>query len=169
MTSAHAVLVPFPAQGHLIPAMQLASLLQTRGFFVTIVNTEFNHRRLIRSKGAEWMRSFENLRFETMPEGLPPSDRDATQDPVALCDSIRKSCLPVFRRVLGKLAAAADVPRITCIIADGAMSFAIKAGAELGIPVFQLWTASACGFMGYLSYRELQNQGMVPFQGRIYM
>ncbi|KAG6394506.1 hypothetical protein SASPL_145093 [Salvia splendens] len=160
----HAVLVPFPAQGHLIPAMQLASLLQTKGFFVTIVNTEFNHRRLIRSKGAEWMRSFKNLRFETMPEGLPPSDLDATQDPVALCDSIRKSCLPVFRLVLEKLAAAAEVPRISCIIADGAMSFAIRAGAELGIPVFQLWTASACGFMGYLSYRQLQNQGMVPFQ-----
>lgn len=161
----HVILVPFPAQGHLIPAMQLASLLETKGFFITVVNTEFNHKRLIRSKGPEWVQSFKNFRFETIPEGLPPSDRDATQDVAALCDSIRKNCLPVFRQLLAKLVSMVELPRISCIICDGVMSFAVKVGAEFGIPVVELWTASACGFMAYLHYRQLINRGLIPFQG----
>ncbi|PIN09941.1 UDP-glucuronosyl and UDP-glucosyl transferase [Handroanthus impetiginosus] len=160
----HAVLVPFPAQGHTFPMMQLASLLHTRGFFITFVNTEFNHRRLIRSKGQEWVKGFKDFQFETIPEGLPPSDRNATQDPATLCDSIRKNCYPVFRDLLGKLVSSVELPRISCIISDGVMSFAIKAGAEFGIEVFQLWTASACGFMGYLQYAELIKRGIIPFK-----
>lgn len=33
--------------------MRLAKLLHSRGFHVTFVNTEFNHTRLIRSKGPD--------------------------------------------------------------------------------------------------------------------
>ncbi|KAL2538079.1 putative ovule protein [Forsythia ovata] len=44
------------------------------------------------------------------------------------------------------------------------MSFAIKADEEFGIPVVQFWTASACGFMGYLQYHELIKRGIVPFK-----
>ncbi|KAL0449234.1 UNVERIFIED_CONTAM: Linamarin synthase 2 [Sesamum latifolium] len=160
----HAVLVPFPAQGHLIPMMQLARLLHDRGFFVTFVNTEFNQKRLVRSRGLEWVQGFEDFQFQTITEGLPPSDRDATQDPAALCDSIRKNCLPVFRDLLAKLVSTVELPRISCIVADGVMSFAIDAGEEFGIPVVQFWTASACGFMGYLQFHELIKRGIVPFK-----
>nr|AYC63487.1 UDP-glycosyltransferase [Scoparia dulcis] len=160
----HAVLVPFPAQGHLIPMMQLASLLHSRGFFITFVNTEYNHKRLIKSKGLEWIMGFENFQFETITEGLPPSDRDATQYPPALCDAIRKNCYPVFKDLLAKLVSSSELPRVSCVISDGVMSFAIKAGAELNIPVIQFWTASACGFMGYLQYHELIRRGITPFK-----
>ncbi|CAA3029844.1 7-deoxyloganetin glucosyltransferase-like [Olea europaea subsp. europaea] len=165
----HAVLVPFPAQGHLIPTMQLATILHSKGFYVTFVNTEYNHRRLIRSKGTDWVEGFKDFRFETISEGLPPSDRDATQNPAALCEAIRKNCLPFFRNLLSKLVHSDEVPRITCIISDGVMSFAIKAGEEFGIPVVQFWTASACGFMGYLQYHELIKRGIIPFNDENFM
>ncbi|KAL4645296.1 hypothetical protein ACB092_02G225800 [Castanea dentata] len=45
------------------------------------------------------------------------------------------------------------------------MSFAIKAGEELGIPEVQFWTASACGFMGYVYSIELVKRGILPFKG----
>ncbi|KAL2521651.1 UDP-glycosyltransferase 85A1 [Forsythia ovata] len=165
----HAVLVPFPAQGHLIPTMQLATLLHSNGFYITFINTEYNHRRLIRSKGSDWVKGFKDFKFETISEGLPPSDRDATQNPVALCEAIRKNCLPFFRNLLSKLVQSNELPRITCIISDGFMSFAIKAGEEFGIPVVQFWTASACGFMGYLQYHELIKRGIVPFKDENFM
>ncbi|KAL3527640.1 hypothetical protein ACH5RR_012296 [Cinchona calisaya] len=165
----HIVLVPFPAQGHLIPTMQLANLLHSKGFYITFVNTEFNHRRLIRSKGTEWIKGFENFHFEAIPEGLPPSDRNATQDPVALCDSIRKNCLSPFRDLLSKFASHTGIPPVSCIISDGFMSFAIKAAEELDIPVVQFWTASACGFMGYLQFNELMDRGIIPFKDLSFM
>lgn len=145
--------------------MQLAKLFHSRGFHITFVNTEFNHRRLIRSKGPDCVKGLPDFRFETIPDGLPPSDRDATQYVPALCDSVRKNCLAPFLELIAKLNASAEVPTVTGIISDGVMSFAIKAGEILGIPEIQFWTASACSFMGYLQFDELIKRGIVPFKG----
>ncbi|CBI38430.3 unnamed protein product, partial [Vitis vinifera] len=164
----HAVCVPYPTQGHVTPMLQLTKLLHTRGFHITFVNTEYNHRRLLRSRGPNAVKGLPDFRFETIPDGLPQSDRDASQDIPSLCDSTRKNCLPPFKDLLAKIGSSSEVPPVTCIISDGVMSFAIKAAKELGIPGFQLWTASACGFMGYLSYRELIRRGIVPFKDESY-
>ncbi|WMV19713.1 hypothetical protein MTR67_013098 [Solanum verrucosum] len=160
----HAVCVPFPVQGHVIPFMKLAKILHLRGFYVTFVNTEYNHRCLIQSQGPDFEKSFHDFKFETIPEGLPPSDRHATQDPVLLCDSIRKNCLTPFRDLLSKLISSPVIPPISCIISDGMMSFAIKAAQEFGILDVQFWTASACGYMGYLQFDELRRRGIIPFK-----
>nr|POE97196.1 7-deoxyloganetin glucosyltransferase [Quercus suber] len=162
----HAVFLPYPSQGHVTPMMRLAKLLHSRGFHITFVNTEFNHRRLIRSKGLDYVKGLPDFRFETIPDGLPPSDRDATQDLPALCDSARKNCLAPFKELVLKLnSSESEVPLVTCMISDGFMSFAIKAGEELGIPEVQFWTASACGFLGYLYFTELIKRGIIPFKG----
>ncbi|KAG5616082.1 hypothetical protein H5410_015906 [Solanum commersonii] len=160
----HAVCVPFPVQGHVIPFMKLAKILHSRGFYVTFVNTEYNHRRLIQSQGPDFEKSFQDFKFETIPEGLPPSDRDATQDPVLLCDSIRKNCLTPFQDLLSKFISSPVIPPISCTISDGMMSFAIKAAQEFGILDVQFWTASACGYMGYLQFDELKRRGIIPFK-----
>ncbi|KAI6692100.1 hypothetical protein NL676_019810 [Syzygium grande] len=161
---AHAVCVPFPAQGHVNPMMQLAKLLHARGVFVTFVNTEFNHRRLLRSKGPDSLQGLENFRFETIPDGLPPSDRDAMQDVPTLCDSTRKNCLGPFKKLLARIKSDEVVPPVSCVISDGITGFASEAARELGVPEVQFWTASACGFMCYLQYRELVKRGIVPFK-----
>ena len=165
----HVVCVPFPAQGHVIPMMQLAKLLHSKGFFITFVNTDFNHRRLVRSKGEDdWVKGFDGFRFETISDGLPPSiNPNATQDPTLLCYHLPKHCLAPFRNLLAKLNSSPEVPPVTCIISDGVMSFALKAAEELGIPEIQFWTASACGFMAYLQHDELIQTGIFPFKGTV--
>ncbi|KAL0331039.1 UNVERIFIED_CONTAM: 7-deoxyloganetin glucosyltransferase [Sesamum angustifolium] len=79
----HAVLVPFPTQGHLNPFLKLAKLLHHTGFHITYVNTEFNHTRLLNSKGSSVLEDLPDFCFETIPDGLPPSDSDATQSMMA--------------------------------------------------------------------------------------
>uniref|UniRef100_A0A803R0P7 Glycosyltransferase n=2 Tax=Cannabis sativa TaxID=3483 RepID=A0A803R0P7_CANSA len=165
----HAVCVPFPAQGHVNPMMQLAKLLHSRGFHMTYVNTEFNHRRLIRSKGLDSVKGLSDFQFETIPDGLPSSDRDATQDIPSLCDSTRKNCLGPFKKLLHKLNNCCEVPPVTCIVTDGIMTFGIEAAREFGIPEVVLWTASPCSFMGYLQYDELVKKGLVPFKDENFM
>jgi hypothetical protein len=149
--------------------MRLAKLLHSRGFHITFVNTEFNNMRLIRSNGPDYIKGLSDFRFETIPDGLPPSDRDATQDVPALCDSTRRNCLAPFKELVLKLNSLSEVPPVTCIVSDGVMGFGSKAAKELGIPEVQFWTASACGFMGYLSYSEFIKRGIVPFKGMYFI
>ncbi|KAF7815448.1 UDP-glucosyltransferase 85K17 [Senna tora] len=164
----HAVCIPYPAQGHINPFMQLAKILHSNGFHITFVNTEFNHRRFAKSLGPGFVTGLPDFRFETIPDGMPPSDKDATQDTVALCDSTRKHCYVPFKElIVKKLKSSAkyeNVPPVSCIISDPGMDFAKKVGEELGIQSIQLWTASACGLLGYLQYDELVRRGIVPFK-----
>ena len=163
-TKSHAVCIPFPAQGHVTPMVQLAKLLHSKGFHITFVNTEFNHRRLIRSKGKDALKGLPDFKFETIPDGLPPSDRDATQDVPALCDSTRKNCLAPFLELLKKLNSSGEVP-VTCVVSDAIMSFGTKAAKVLGIPDVTFWTASSCGLVGYWQYAQLVKRGIIPFKG----
>ena len=163
----HVVLVPFPAQGHVTPFLKLAKLLHSKGFHITFVNTEFNHNRLLKSQGPTALDGLPDFRFETIPDGLPPSDKNATQDVPALCDSTAKNCLAPFRDLLLRLNNhSTGVPPVSCVITDGVMSFALDAAQELGIPDVLFRTTSACGFMSYLHYHELIARGLVPLKGK---
>lgn len=162
----HAVCVPYPAQGHITPILHVAKLLYSRGFHITFVNTEFNHKRLLKSRGPTSLDGLPSFRFETIPDGLPPSDSDAAQDIPALCASTQKTCLPHFKNLIHKLnsSSADNVPPVSCIISDGVMSFTLDAAEEFGIPDVLFWTTSACGFMGYYHYRHLIEKGYTPLK-----
>ncbi|CDP08524.1 unnamed protein product [Coffea canephora] len=45
----HVLAIPYPAQGHVLPLMELALCLVRQGIRVTLVNTEFNHKRVTKS------------------------------------------------------------------------------------------------------------------------
>ncbi|KAF0908040.1 hypothetical protein E2562_022897 [Oryza meyeriana var. granulata] len=81
----HVLLIPYPTQGHVNPFLKLATALHARSFHVTFVHTEYNHVRLLRSRGPSAVAGADGLRFESIPDGLaPPSSvldqLDATQD-----------------------------------------------------------------------------------------
>ena len=163
----HAVCIPFPAQGHINPMLKLAKLLHHKGFHITFVNTEFNHQRLLKSRGPQSLDGLPSFRFETIPDGLPPSNPDATQGIPDLCESTTSKCLAPFKELLGKLndTSSSNVPPVTCIVSDGIMSFTVAAAEELGIPEIFFWTASACGFYGYVQYPKLIERGLIPLKG----
>ncbi|CAN1333249.1 7-deoxyloganetin glucosyltransferase [Linum perenne] len=130
--------------------LKLAKLLHQRGFHVTFVNTEYNHRRLLKSRGSSAFESLSSrFRFETIPDGLPLSDEDVTQDASSLCESTKRTCLGPFKRLVSKLndATLGGVPPVSCVVSDCIMGFTLKATEELGIPNVMFWTASA-----YASY-----------------
>ncbi|KAI4296385.1 hypothetical protein L6164_036348 [Bauhinia variegata] len=168
----HAVLLPYPAQGHIIPMTKLAKFLHFKGFHITFVNSEFNHKRFLKSKGPNTLDGLPDFCYETIPDGLPPSDADATQDIPSLCDSTSKTCLGPFLDLLAKLKDSASkglVPPVTCIITDGVMTFSVKAAEIVGLPSVIFWTASACGFVGYSQYQNLVNKGLIPLKDESYL
>nr|AYC63486.1 UDP-glycosyltransferase [Scoparia dulcis] len=160
----HAVVIPYPAQGHIAPILRLAKLLHYKGFFITFVNTEFNHNRLVRARGPEAVKGLEDFQFKTIPDGLPPSDCDATQDIPLLSESLSKNCLAPFLELLNYLNDSPDCPNVTCIVSDGVASFTLDAAERLNIPEVAFFTTSACGFWGYCHYGELVDRGYVPLK-----
>ncbi|KAM0936316.1 putative 7-deoxyloganetin glucosyltransferase [Dioscorea sansibarensis] len=156
----HAICIPYPAQGHINPMLKLAKVLHSNGFHITFVNTEYNHRRLLRAQGLLSLSGVNDFGFETIPDGLAESDEDTTQHVPSLCYSTMTNCLGPFRRLLGKL----SDPPVTCVVADGIMTFAVEAASEFHIPGVLFWTTSACGLMAFLHYQNLIDRGLVPLK-----
>ncbi|XP_042485553.1 7-deoxyloganetin glucosyltransferase-like [Macadamia integrifolia] len=165
----HAVCIPFPAQGHINPMLKVAKLLHHRGFHVTFVNTEYTHKRLLKSRGPDSLMGLSDFQFLTIPDGLPPSDIDATQDIPALSQSTSTTCLAPFRNLLSKLNTTSHIPPVTCIVSDGVMSFTLKAAEEIGVPEVLFWTTSACGFLAYMHYPHLVERGLTPLKDASYL
>nr|POE67410.1 7-deoxyloganetin glucosyltransferase [Quercus suber] len=144
----HALCIPYPAKSHIKGMLKLSKLLHHKGFHITFVNIEFNHQHFLQSRGPNSLDGLSDFRFETIPDGLPPSDHNATQDIHFLCDSVMKNFLAPFSDLLVKLnGATSKNPPVTCIILDGFMPFTITAAQELGIPIVMFFTISACSLM----------------------
>ncbi|KAL2468115.1 UDP-glycosyltransferase 85A2 [Forsythia ovata] len=144
----HVVFIPFPAQGHINPMLQLAKILHSKGFHVTFVNTEFNHRRLLKSRGPDSLKGLESFRFETIPDGLPISNADATQDVPSLCESTTNTCLAPFKDLLDRLN--------DTVSSNASLKF------SFGLP-------SACGFLAYTKYVKLIEEGYTPLKDASYL
>ncbi|KAB1206878.1 UDP-glycosyltransferase 85A2 [Morella rubra] len=136
--------------------LKLAKLLNQKGFHVTFVNFKYNHKRLLRSRGPNSLDGFPNFHFEAIPDGLPPSDANVSQDVPALCQSTSTTCLVPFRNLLSKLndTSSSKVLPVTYVISDGYMTFTPEA-AE---------TPSASGVLGYMHCRHLVERGLIPLK-----
>ena len=95
---------------------------------------------------------------------VPPSGADVSQDVASLCDSTSKNFLVPFCNFLYKLndTSSSNVPPVTCIVADGVMSFTLDPADKFGIPCVLFWTPSACGFLNYI--RHLVERGLTPLK-----
>ncbi|GAB2242535.1 hypothetical protein Droror1_Dr00019310 [Drosera rotundifolia] len=176
----HAICIPYPAQGHISPMMKLAKLLHSRGFHITFVHTEHNHRRLLKSRGPDSLEGLPSFRFATIPDGLPRTDANVTQDISSLSSSVQKNCLEPFKTLVlrlneeaAKAATSSGDQRsllpVTHIVSDSSMFFTLEASAELGIPLVFFWTSSASSFLGYAQYRRLLDEGIVPLKDSSYL
>ncbi|XP_058757319.1 7-deoxyloganetin glucosyltransferase-like [Vicia villosa] len=166
----HAVLIPCPIQGHINPVFKLAKFLHLQGFHITFVNTEYNHKRLLKSRGPKAFDSFTTFTFVTIPDGLTPIDGngDVSQDIPSLGQSIRKNFLQPFRELLSRLhdsASSGLVPPVTCIVSDTNMSFTIEAAEEFALPNVLFFPASACSLLCILHFRSFVEKGLTPLKG----
>ncbi|KAL6899279.1 hypothetical protein ACP4OV_005937 [Aristida adscensionis] len=157
----HLLFFPFPAQGHVTPAFQLAVLLHRRhGFHVTFVHTEHNRRRLLRSRGPDALAASPGFRFVAVPDGLPPSDEDAAQDMAALHGSLH-TMVPHFKKLVFD-----GLPRPatrSCVVVSD-IEHILRAAGEIGLPCVTFWITSANSFMAFQQCEQLVAKGLVPLK-----
>ncbi|XP_052182464.1 7-deoxyloganetic acid glucosyl transferase-like [Diospyros lotus] len=163
----HVLIFPLPLQGPIKCMLKLAELLCLADLQVTFLNTDDSHRRLFRRTGGRaGFKGYRKLHFDTISDGLPddhPRSADRLTDLVHGLESVTK---PRFREMLayGRLSSGSERP-VTCIIADGALNFALDVAEEFKIPLIHFDTISPCGLWTYLCLPKLIDAGELPFQG----
>ncbi|PWA99095.1 UDP-glucuronosyl/UDP-glucosyltransferase [Artemisia annua] len=161
----HVVCIPVPAQSHIKCMLKLARVLHHKGLEVTFVNTQSNHKRLLKSAGSHDLEDAPGFHFKTVPDGLP-STSDADNIPSQTWRQLSNYLATNFFHSFLILVSEFETP-VTCIISDGLMNFAktYDVAKTLNVPIILYWTLSTSGFMGYYQAKVLVEKGLVPLKG----
>ncbi|KAL3621648.1 hypothetical protein CASFOL_036560 [Castilleja foliolosa] len=154
----HIVMLPFMAQGHLIPFLTLANKINKRfGFTITIATTPLNAAYLntaIKSTNSSQknIHSF-SLDFNPAEHGLPPNTENTEGLPLAqivnLFHSSTSLQLP-FRSLIRDISAREGAPPL-CIISDVFMGWANQVAQSCGTHNIAFTTGGAYGTSAYVS------------------
>ncbi|GLJ32710.1 hypothetical protein SUGI_0658050 [Cryptomeria japonica] len=157
----HAVLVPFPAQGHVNALIHFANLLASRGFFITFVNTEWTEKRMFGSAKLKSQLHYSkpNFRFLSFPDSLPPEHgRTSHLGELFIALVKRGDALEaLLRKETGN-----GIPPVTCIVSDGVMSCTISVAANMQVPRVVFWPFCAAASIAQKYAYSLFSQGHIP-------
>ncbi|CAN6168126.1 unnamed protein product [Urochloa humidicola] len=169
MAEAHILVFPCPAQGHINSMLPFAAALLDAGVFVTFLHTDHTFRRATSVAGSP------RLRFLSIPDGLPADHPRSLGDMLELERSLREVGALSYRALLASLSSAGagrlgqgdsdgdSFPPVTCVVADGLITWAIDAAEELGVPALAFRTSSASSFLAYQTVHKLVELGELPF------
>ncbi|XP_062214542.1 UDP-glycosyltransferase 83A1-like [Phragmites australis] len=153
----HAMVLPFPAQGHVIPLMELSHRLVEHGFKIDFVNTEFNNERILKSledKGT----IPEGIHMLSIPDGLDPAD-DHTD--------IGKLVGGLSAAMFSPLEEMIRIKKIKWMIADVSMSWALELTNTVGVRIALFSTYSASVFALRMKLPKLIEDGVIDESGNV--
>ncbi|KAJ1295428.1 hypothetical protein BS78_01G223200 [Paspalum vaginatum] len=151
----HAVVVPYPLQGHVIPAVHLALRLAERGFAVTFVNTESVHHQIGAGRDIFAGAGVAGVRYEVLSDGFPLAfDRSLNHDQFmeGVLHVLPAHAEDLLRRVVVD-------PAATCLVVDTFFVWPATLARKLGVPYVSFWTEPALIFNLYYHMDLLAKHG----------
>ncbi|RDX83435.1 UDP-glycosyltransferase 92A1, partial [Mucuna pruriens] len=149
----HIVMVPFMAQGHLIPFLALARQIQERSSFsITIASTPLNVQYLRSALSSPNEIHLAELPFNGTQHGLPPNientEKLSLTDVVKLFHSTVSLEAPL-RSLISQLTKEGHLP--LCIISDVFLGWVNNVAKSLGTRNLSFTTCGAYGTLAYIS------------------
>ncbi|MFS7958056.1 putative UDP-glucuronosyl/UDP-glucosyltransferase [Helianthus anomalus] len=142
------IMFPLPFQGHINPMFQLANLLYSKGFSITILHTNFN---------APKTSNYPHFTFKSILDNDPENRRfllaDFAQDFIHTQDHA-----DALRHELKLLASGKDEP-VSCLITDALWHFTQSVADSLNLPRLVLRTTSVHSTIVYSSIPLLDARG----------
>ncbi|KAJ9160235.1 hypothetical protein P3X46_025656 [Hevea brasiliensis] len=148
------ILFPLPLQGHINPMIQLANILYSKGFSITIIHTNFNPLN---------PSNYPYFTFHSIPDGLLECEA-STEDLTLLISNLNVKCVEPFRNCLAKLLLDALDEPISCLISDVVWWFTEEVAKGLKLPTIVLRTNSICSFLAFAALQLLLDKGYLPIQ-----
>ncbi|XVE76149.1 hypothetical protein DITRI_Ditri12bG0150300 [Diplodiscus trichospermus] len=162
----HAIMIPYPLQGHVIPFVHLAMKLATKGFTITFVNTQAIHHQIVKSQSnsatsnddifIEARKSGIDVRYAVVNDGFPLGfDRSLHHD------QFFEGVLHVFSAHIDELVANTikTNPPPTCLIADTFYVWSSMISNKYNLINVSFWTELALVFTLYYHVDLLISNG----------
>ncbi|CAN6292581.1 unnamed protein product [Urochloa humidicola] len=150
------MVLPFPAQGHVMPLMELSHRLVEHGFEVVFVNTDFNHARILASMAGATTPAGGGIDMVSFPDGMGP-DGDRTD--------IGKLLEGLPAAMLGGLEETIRSKEIRWVVADVSMSFVLELVPTVGVRVALFSTFSAAIFALRMHVPKMIEDGIIDETG----
>ncbi|KAJ3702797.1 hypothetical protein LUZ61_006502 [Rhynchospora tenuis] len=154
----HALVLPWPRPGHIIPLMHLSHFLADNGFKISFVNTDDSHNRIVSSGAYD-----DRFHIISIPDGLGPDEKRLTY---RLVDAIEHNMPSQLENLIRNMNEKEDT-KITCLIADGAMSWAVEVAHTMGLRSVVFQTTSASFVATCLSIPKLRQTGLIDENGKV--
>lgn len=145
------VVFPLPFQGHINPMLQLANILHSRGFSISVIHTRYN---------SPDPSKYPHFTFHPIFDGL---SHDSAYDPVQIISLVNINCVQPFQKCFARL--NADYAQIKCFIADANWYFTQSVADTFQIPRIVMRTSSVCSFLAFAALSLLRQNGYLSNRG----
>ncbi|GFY93320.1 UDP-Glycosyltransferase superfamily protein [Actinidia rufa] len=161
----HALMIPYPLQGHVIPFIHLAIKLATKGFIITFINTQSVHHQISQANSAAHgedifagaNESGLDIRYATVSDGFPLGfDRSLHHD--QFMESILKDFSGHVDEVVGEIVSRAKPP-VRCLVADTFYVWPSVVAKKYGLVNISFWTEPALVLSLYYHLDILRKNG----------
>ncbi|KAJ4976127.1 hypothetical protein NE237_001233 [Protea cynaroides] len=161
----HVLVVPAPAQSHVMSLMRLSHKLADHGIKITFVNTDFIQSKVtvpMLRKGAE---ENSKIHLVSVPDGLEPDDD--RRDVQKLSESILNVMPGHLENLIKRIKESNEDEELTCIISDMTFWWPLKLAEKMGIRGAAFWPAAAGTLALSLHISTLKEAGIIDDNGTL--
>ncbi|KAK4403535.1 UDP-glycosyltransferase 86A1 [Sesamum angolense] len=173
-TKPHAIVIPYPYQGHVTPMISLSIRLASRGFTITFVQTEFIHHFMSKAQNlpaanfdlfAEARKSGLDIRYTTFSDGLPLEfDRHLNFE--EYWETMFRDFPDLVDEIVVRTMKADEGMRPFLLVADTISSWPATIAKKHNMVNVSLWTEPAIVFSLNYHLELLKRNGHVPYNGK---
>ncbi|XP_011084980.1 UDP-glycosyltransferase 76F1-like [Sesamum indicum] len=146
---------PLPLQGHINPMLQLANILHSKGFSITIVHTKLNSPN---------PSNYPHFTFFLIDDGLSENSEASRNDIISLLTVLNVKCIEPFKQAMSELLADSSGDPIACLISDAILHFTTAVCKSLNLPRLVLRTGGVSSFLAFAAFPLLLEKGYLPVQ-----
>ncbi|XP_074308191.1 UDP-glycosyltransferase 76B1-like [Silene latifolia] len=153
------VLFPLPLQGHQTPMLQLANILYSKGFSISIIHTQYN------APNSEINPHFT---FHPIPNSLSQCETYSKEDVIRLIIKLNALLVAPFRDLLAGIVSdenAANKEPVACLITDAMWYFTQDVADNLNLPRIVLRTSNAACFYAFFYCPVFKYKGYLSAKG----
>lgn len=149
------IMVPYPAQGHVTPMLNLASALSHLDLSPVVVTPQFIHLNIVHKTHITCM---------SIPDGL---DEEAPRDFFSVEFAMENNMPTHLDHMVRELKGADDGDGVAFMIVDLLASWAFKVGDDCGVPVVGYWPVMFAAYQLIVAIPDMLSLGIISETGKI--